>query len=132
MTKRDKDESKRILALLVDAADHEQTAEEAEEELLADGVNLTTFLASVHQAVQQQQKVDRLAWHHEARRNADEFAQTKQWTATYEAITRPELEAEARRYANEIHFKNFEKATDEDLRTQLADRARLEELAKKK
>jgi hypothetical protein len=47
-------------------------------------------------------------------------------------MTRPELVAEAQRYANQLHFKNYEEATDDDLRTLLADRARLEELAKKK
>lgn len=43
-----------------------------------------------------------------------------------------ELVAEAQRYSDQLHFKNFEEATDDDLRSQLADRARLEELAKKR
>lgn len=58
MTKQDKDEAKRILALLVDAAEQDQAPEEAEKELIADGVNVTGFLARVHQAVQQKQKED--------------------------------------------------------------------------
>jgi 6-phosphogluconate dehydrogenase len=132
MTEQDNGETERILALLVDAAEHDQTAQEAEEELVADGVNVTAFLASVHGAVQQQQKEDRLAWRREARRNADEFAQTQQWMTKYAEMTRAELMAEARQYASEIHFKNFQEATDDDLRTQLADHARLQELAKNK
>ena len=48
------------------------------------------------------------------------------------AMPRAALEAEARQYADELHFKNLEEVTDDDLRSQLADRARLEELANKK
>jgi hypothetical protein len=66
MTKQDKDEAKRLLALLVDGAEHEQTPEEAEKELITDGVNVTGFLARVHQAVKQ--KEERLAWGNDARR----------------------------------------------------------------
>jgi hypothetical protein len=132
MTKQDKDDAKRLLALLVDAAEHDQTPEEAEEELLADGVNVTGFLARLHQAVQQKQKEERLAWRNDARRNADAFAQTEDMFARFASMTHDELVAEAQRYPDQLHFKNLEEATDDDLRTQLADRARLEELAKKK
>lgn len=132
MTKPDKDEAKRILALLVDAAEHVQTPEEAEQELVADGVNVSGFLARVHQAVQQKQKEERLAWRSEARRNADAFEQTEDMSDRFASMTHAELVAEAQRYADQLHFKNFEEATDDDLRSQLADRARLEELAKKK
>lgn len=132
MTKQDKDEAKRILALLVDAAEHDQTPEEAEQELVADGVNVTGFLARVHQAVQQKQKEERLAWRNDARRNADAFAQTQDMSDRFASMTHAELVAEAQRYPDQLHFKNFEEASDDDLRSQLADRARLEELAKKK
>jgi hypothetical protein len=132
MTKQDKDEATRILALLVDAAEHEQTPEEAEQELIADGVNVTGFLARVHQAVQQKQKEERLAWRNDARRNADAFAQTEDMLDRFASMSREELVAEAQRHPDQLHFKNFEEATDDDLRTQLADRARLEELAKTK
>ena len=132
MIKQDKDEAKRILALLVDAAEHEQTAEDAEEELTADGVNVTAFLARVRNAVEQKQKEERLAWRKDARRNASEFAQTQDMSARYAEMTRADLAAEAQKYANELHFKNLEEATDDDLRTQLADRARLVELGKKR
>ena len=132
MTKQDKDEAKRILALLVDTAEHDQTAEEAEQELIGDGVNVTGFLARVHQAVQQKQKDERLAWRNDARRNADAFSQTHDMFDRFASMTRAELVAEAYRYPDQLHFKNFEKATDDDLRSQLADRARLEELTKSK
>lgn len=132
MTKQDKDEAKRILALLVDAAEQEQTPEEAEKELIADGVNVTGFLARVHQAVQQKQKEERLAWRNDARRNADAFAQTEDMFDRFAAMSRAELVAEAQRYPDQLHFKNFEEATDDDLRSHLADRARLEALARKK
>lgn len=132
MTKQDKDEAKRILALLVDAAEHDQTPEGAEQELVADGVNVTGFLARVHQAVQQKQKEQRLAWRNDARRNADAFAQTQDMSDRFASMTHAELVAEAQRYPDQLHFKNFEEAADDDLRSQLADRARLEELAKKK
>lgn len=132
MTKQDKDEAKRILALLVDAAEHDQTPEEAEQELVADGVNVTGFLARVHQAVQQKQKEERLAWRNDARRNADAFAQTQDMSDRFAAMSHAELVAEAQRYPDQLHFKNFKEATADDLRSHLADRARLEELAKKK
>jgi len=132
MTKQDKDEAKRILALLVDAAEQEQTPEEAEKELIADGVNVTGFLARVHQAVQQKQKEERLAWRSESRRNADAFAQIDDMFDRFAAMNHSELVAEAQRYPDQLHFKNFEEATDDDLRSHLADRARLEELARKK
>lgn len=132
MAKQDKDEAKRILALLVDVAEHDQTADEAEKELIADGVNVSGFLARVHQAVQQKQKEERLAWRKEARRNADAFGETQDLSARYAAMTYAELVAEAQKHADQLHFKNFEEATEDDLRTQLADRARLEELAKTK
>jgi hypothetical protein len=131
MTKPDKDEAKRILGLLVDAAEHEQTPEEAEAELVADGVNVTGFLARVHQAIQEKQKEERLAWRKDARRNADAFAQTQDMSSMFDTMTRAELIAEAQKYHDQLHFKNFEEASDEDLRSQLADRARLEELKKK-
>ena len=132
MTKQDKDEAKRILALLVDAAEHDQTPEEAEQELIADGVNITGFLARVHQAVQQKQKEERLAWRNDARRNADAFAQTHDMFDRFASMPRAELVAEAQRYPDQLHFKNFEEATDDDLRSQLADRARLAEFEKRK
>ncbi len=132
MSKHDKEEAKRVLALLVDAAEHDQTPEEAEQELVADGVNVTGFLARVHQAVQQKQKEERLGWHNDARRNANAFAQTQDMFDRFASMNHAELVAQAQRYPDQLHFKNFDEATDDDLRTQLADRARLEELAKKK
>lgn len=132
MTKRDKDEAKRILGLLVDAAEHDQTPDEAEAELVADGVNVTGFLARVHQAIQEKQKEERLSWREDARRNADAFAQTRDMSAMYESMTRAELISEAQKHHEQLHFKNFEEASDEDLRSQLADLARLEQLKKNK
>ena len=46
-------------------------------------------------------------------------------------MTHSQLQAEASKYANEVHFRNLEEQTDDDLRTLLADRARLEEMEKK-
>jgi hypothetical protein len=95
-------------------------------------VNVTGFLARVHQAVQQKQKEDRLAWRNDARRNADAFAQTQDMFDRFGSMTHAQLVVEAQRYPDQLHFKNFEEATDDDLRSLLADRARLEELAKRK
>lgn len=55
MTEQDKDAT-RLLALLAEAAEHEQTPEEANAELVADGVNVTAFLARVQEAVKQKKK----------------------------------------------------------------------------
>lgn len=41
----------RVLRLMLDAADHNQMAEEAEQELRADGVDVDAFVASVHDAI---------------------------------------------------------------------------------
>ena len=41
----------RVLRVLVDAAEHEQTAEKAEAELRADGVDVEAFIASAHEAI---------------------------------------------------------------------------------
>jgi hypothetical protein len=131
MTEQDKD-ARRLLALLVDATEHEQTPEEATDELVADGVNVTAFLARVHEAVKQQKKSERLAWRNEARQNAEQFAKTPDFTQRFASMTRQQLIEETRKHADQQHFKNFEEATDDDLRTQLADRARLEELTGKK
>lgn len=128
----DNDETKHVLGLLLDAAEYEQTGEEAEEELLSEGVNVSGFLARVHEAAQKQQDEERLAWRRDARRNRDEFAKTQEVSAKYVTMTLAELRAEARKYAGELHFKGFEEATEDDLRTQLADHARLQELAKTK
>lgn len=131
MTEQDKD-ARRLLALLVEATEYEQTPEEADAELVADGVNVSAFLARVQEAVKQQKKTERLAWRVEARRNAEQFAKTSEFTHRFASMTRQQLIQEAQKHAKEVHFKNLEEATDDDLRTQLADRARLEELASKK
>jgi hypothetical protein len=132
MTEQDKNDAARLLALLVEATEHEETSEEATAELVADGVNVSAFLARIHEAVKLQKKEERLAWRVEARRNAEQFARTGDVTLKFATMTRQQLVEEARKYADQIHFKNFEEATDDDLRTQLADRARLEDLASKK
>jgi|GEM_PF-5147362 len=132
MSKQDKDDSARILALLLDVAEHEQTTEEAEAELVTDGVNVTGFLSRVHLAIQAKQKEERLSWRKESRSNAAAFAQTEDLSARYADMPRELLILEAQKYTDSLHFKNFDEATDDDLRSQLADRARLEELAKKK
>lgn len=44
MTRGDKEDREDILALLEDIADHDQTPEEAQDELAADGVNVSAFL----------------------------------------------------------------------------------------
>ncbi len=136
MTTQDKDEAKRILDLLVDASEQDQTREEAEAELVADGVNVTGFLARVHQAVQEKRKAmadeERLGWRKDAQRNRDLFSETEYTSAQYAAMSRGDLIAEAQQHAEELHFKNLDEVSDDDLRTQLADRARLAALAKKK
>jgi hypothetical protein len=131
MIDRDKEGREGILALLEDVADHDQTPEEAREELAGDGVNVSAFLARVQEAVDQQKKEERLAWRREAQKNVEAFIESQDVYARFAAMGRAQLEAEARRYASDIHFKNLEEQTDEDLRTLLADRARLEELSKK-
>ena len=131
MSERDKEGREDVLALLEDVADHDQTPEEAQEELLGDGVNVSAFLARVQQVVDQQKKDERLAWKRDAERNAEAFKRSHDVRSRFASMNREQLQVEARRYASEIHFKNLEEQTDEDLRTLLADRARLEELSKK-
>jgi hypothetical protein len=131
MTKRDKGAREDVLALLEDVADHDQTPDEAREELAGDSVNVSAFLARVQQTVDQQNKEERLVWRREAQKNVEAFNKSQDVYARFAAMGRAQLENEARRYASDIHFKNLEEQTDEDLRTLLADRARLEELSKK-
>lgn len=131
MTKRDKGAREDVLALLEDVADHDQTPDEAREELAGDRVNVSAFLARVQQTVDQQNKEERLVWRREAQKNVEAFNKSQDVYARFAAMGRAQLENEARRYASDIHFKNLEEQTDEDLRTLLADRARLEELSKK-
>lgn len=131
MTRGDKEDREDILALLEDIADHDQTPEEAQDELAADGVNVSAFLARVQQAVDQQKQEERLAWKREAQRNVEAFRKSQDVRGRFAAMNRAQLELEARKYAGEVHFKNLQEQTDEDLRTLLADRARLGELTKK-
>jgi predicted AAA+ superfamily ATPase len=131
MTKRDKDERDEILALLEHVADYEQSVDEAREELAADGVNVSAFLARVQSAVDVQKKEERLSWRNEAKRNAEQFVDIQAATSIFASMSRAELEAAAAPYAAEFHYKNLKEHTDEDLRTLLEDRARLEALAKK-
>ena len=44
-------EERRLLALMLDSAEHDQTADEAEAELRADGVDVDAFLARVHACI---------------------------------------------------------------------------------
>jgi|ERR1022692_48395 hypothetical protein len=131
MTKRDKEDREDVLALLEDVADHDQTPEEAQQELLGDGVNVSAFLARVQQAMDHQKKDERLAWRREAEKNTEDFKRSHDVRVRFASMSRAQLQVEARKYATETHFKKLEEQTDEDLRTLLADRARLEELSKK-
>jgi hypothetical protein len=131
MTKRDKEDRKDVLALLEDVADHDQTLEEAQKELVDDGVNVSAFLSQVQQAVDRQKKAERLAWKREAERNIEAFRRSSDLSLRFASMSRAQLHAEARKYASEVHFKSLEEQTDDDLRTLLADRARLEEMEKK-
>jgi len=131
MSKRDKEDRKDVLALLEDVADYDQTPEEAQQELVDDGVNVSAFLSQVQQAIDQQKKEDRLAWKREAEKNRQAFSRSTDVTLRFASMSHAQLHAAASQYANEVHFKNLEKQTDDDLRTLLADRARLEEMGKK-
>jgi hypothetical protein len=131
MTRRDKENREDVLALLEDIADHDQTPEEAQEELSGEGVNVSSFLAKIQQGINQQRKDERLAWRREAQKNVEAFMRSQDVSARFATMSRAQLEAEAQKYAIGLHFKNLEGQTDEDLRTLLADRARLEELSKK-
>lgn len=130
MNEQEKDGRDGILTLLDDVADHHQTPEEAQAELTGDGVNVSAFLARVQQAVDRQRKEERLAWRRVAQRNVEAFSRSEVVASRFATMSRAELEAMAQKYSSEVHFKNLEKQTDEDLRTLLADKARLEELGK--
>lgn len=131
MSKRDKDDRDGLLTLLEEAADHDQDSDEAAAELVADGVDVRAFLGRVQAAIDERKREERLAWRREARENADAFARTATFVDRFALMNRAELKAEARQYVDAVHFKNLEEQTDEDLRTLLQDRARLEALAKK-
>lgn len=129
MSEQTKDDAQRLLALLLDAAREDQTPDDAETELVASGVNVTAFLGRVQAAVQAKQKAERLAdWHNAADANAAAFADTHAEVARFAAMTHEQLVAEAQQHAHQLHFKNYETATDDDLRSALADLARLQAL----
>src|SRR5207244_9502115 len=95
-----------VLALLEDIADHDQTPEEAQDELASDGVNVSAFLARVQQAVDHLKKEERLAWKREAQKNVEAFNNSQDVRGRFAAMSRAQLELEARRYAGEVHFRN--------------------------
>jgi len=77
-------------------------------------------------------KEERLSWRKDAAQNAEAFANSHDvQTSMFASMTRAQLEAEALQSADRVHFKNLAAVTDDDLRTLLADRARLRALAKK-
>lgn len=132
MTKREKDQRDGILALLEAVSDYDRTAEEASESLASEGVNVSAFLARVQQAVDAKKKEERLDWKREAQAKRERFAQTQtqDLLLPFATMTRAELE-EAVRSGDAVFHMNLREQTDDDLRTILADRARLAELKKK-
>jgi hypothetical protein len=130
MTKREKDQRDGVLALLDNTADHDQTADEASAELVADGVNVSAFLARVQRAVDAKKKEKRLGWQRDAQAKRERFAQTQEVLLPFIAMNRAELEA-AVGAGDPVFHKNLQDQSDDDLRTILADRARLAELKKK-
>ena len=130
MTEREKENGDEILALFEDPADHDQTAEEAQKELAAEGVNVSAFLSRLQTAIDEKKKQERLAWQRDAQAKRERFGETQEWLAPFRHMTRQELLAVVGSQEDVVH-KNFDEQTDADLRSLLADRARLEELKKK-
>ncbi len=130
MTNRDKEKGDGILALLEAVSDIDQTASEAKESLEADGVDVSSFLARVQQAVDAKKKQKRLAWQREAQEKRERFASTQEHLLPFADMTRAELEAAVAAGERAV-FMNFQENSDDDLRRILADRARLAELKKK-
>ena len=123
-------------ALLDFAEDHDLEADEAREELVRDGVDISAFLARVHNRVEHAQKVERLQWLHEAKRKREDFNSSRKKIEVIHKAGRPELLAQlaqvyARNPSAHAHHKNLEELTDDDLRTALLDFLRLEEQRRK-
>jgi hypothetical protein len=117
-------------ALLEFAEDYELETSEAREELVRDGVDISAFLARVHNRVDQVKKAERLRWQSEAKRNREAFEASRR-TVDIPRGGRAELIAQlAQAYARNpgvhAHHRNLEELTDDDLRTALVDLLRLE------
>lgn len=130
MTKRDKEKRDGVLALLEVASDYDQTAEEAKESLEAEGIDVPAFLARVQQAVDAKKQEERLDWKRDAQAKRERFAQTQELLLPFASMTRAELEAAVASGERAFHM-NLQQQSDDDLRTILADRARLVELKKR-
>jgi hypothetical protein len=129
MTEREKENGDEVMALFEETADHDQTAEEAQQELASEGVNVSAFLSRLQTAIDQKRKDERLAWRRDAQAKRERFGQTQEWVAPFLHMARSELLAAVGSQQDVVH-KNLEDQTDDDLRTLLADRARLGELKK--
>ena len=128
------DDTTRFLVMLANATDYEPTVEEAVQELNEEGVDIAAFLVRVQAVVNEAKTNERLSWRKDSQRNKDSFTQTNtpQLASKFGDMSRAELVANAQRHASQLHFKNFETATDDDLRTLLIDQATLEALSEKK
>jgi vacuolar-type H+-ATPase subunit I/STV1 len=123
-------------ALLDFAEDHELEIGEAREELVREGVDVSAFLARVHNRVEQARKAERLQWQYEARRKREDFDSSRKKIEVVSKIGRSELlallaQVYARNSSAHAHHKNLEELTDDDLRTALLDFLRLEEQGRK-
>jgi hypothetical protein len=130
MTKRDEAQRHGVLALLEAVSDYDVSAEEARESLRNEGVDVAAFLARVQQAVDAKEKDERLAWKQDAELKRKRFAQTSASVDIFAAMTRAQLEAAVNSGAAAFHM-NLQEQSDDDLRSILVDRARLEELTEK-
>src|SRR5688572_22198304 len=92
MTNRDKEKRDGILALLEAVSDYDQTADEAKKSLEAEGVDVSTFLARVQQAVDAKKKEVRLSWQREAHEKRERFANTQELLLPFANMSRAELE----------------------------------------
>ncbi len=113
-----------IAALLRFSADYDQTAEEAEKELRAAGVDVDGFQARLKARLAKQADEDRLAWMTSARA---ELAKPRHGDAgKYRAMDRTALVAnlKARQKSPaqaQAFFHKLDEISDDDLRTLLAD-----------
>lgn len=132
MTDRKKKSPKKALDDLVDFAHLSDDAPvDAEAELRSAGVDVSAFLAKVHEGIARVEDEERLAWLRAARETASKPERTRS-ASKYAGLSRAELEGLVRKRdvgggEASAYFHKLEKHTEEDLRTLLEDLDDLED-----
>jgi hypothetical protein len=114
-----------IVALLELAAKDDPTADEAEAELRAAGVDVDGFLTRLRTRLADEANAERLSWLASARRDLASH-RARRPARDYKDLDRPGLIALVQERQAHVAFHKLQEQTDDDLRTMLMD---LDELA---